>query len=479
MLRKGAEMRISIRRSGLAALAGLMACAGGPVQAADAADAAGNGAAADGGGLGFLEGLGNSNGLLGDMGGLRPWLGEKGITFTLSETSEVLGNVSGGNRRGFEYDGLTTATLQMDTARAFGWEGGTVNISGLQIHGRNLSADNLASLQTASGIEADRGTRLWEAWYQQAIFGGKADVKLGQQSLDQEFMVSQNALLFVNTMFVWPMLPSADLPGGGPAYPLSDLGARLRLHAGQSVTLLAGVFNGSPSPRNGGDPQLGDRTGTDFTLKGAPLAMTELQYATPPAAAGLPGTYKLGAWYDGRRFADQSVDSGGGSLAAPGSTGVAAGHHGNYAFYGVADQMIWRDAAVADHNANTFLRLMGTPQQDRVPIVFSLNAGLTLHAPFQGRTADTAGLGLGYTRVSHRLSELDEETGAYNGGFYPVRHSETFLEATYQYALASWWQLQPDVQYVFHPGGNVPQATDSGERVGDELVLGLRTNIQF
>ena len=37
-------------------------------------------------------------------------------------------------------------------------------------------------------------------------------------------MVSQNALYFVNTMFGWPMLPSADMPGGGPAYPLSALG---------------------------------------------------------------------------------------------------------------------------------------------------------------------------------------------------------------------------------------------------------------
>ncbi len=463
-------MKHLLRRSGLAALAGVMAVSGG---------AAWGGEAADGSGPGFLDGLGNGSVLLGYMGGLRPWLGDKGITFTLGETSEVLGNVSGGNRRGFEYDGLTTATLQMDTQRAFGWEGGTFNLSGLQIHGRNLSADNLASLQTASGIEADRATRLWEAWYQQAMFGGKADVKLGQQSLDQEFLVSQNALLFVNTMFGWPMLPSADMPGGGPAYPLSDLGARLRLHATESLTVLAGVFNGSPSPRDGGDPQLGDRAGTDFTLKGAPLAITELQYAPPSSATGLPGAYKLGMWYDGRRFADQSVDSAGQSLAAPDTTGVAAGHHGNYALYGVADQMLWRDAATPDHNANAFLRLMGTPQQDRVPISFSLNAGLTLHAPFQGRAADAAGLGLGYTRVSHRLSTLDEQAGAYTGSFVPVRHSETFLEATYQYALTPWWQLQPDAQYVFHPGGNVAETTDSGKRVGDELVLGLRTNIQF
>src|SRR6202041_2952921 len=100
---------------------------------------------------------------------------------------------------------------------------------GLQLHGRNLSADNLYSLQTASGIEGDRATRLWELWYQQKFLDqDRLDVKIGQQSLDQEFMTSQNANLFVNTMFGWPMLPSADLPGGGPAYPLSGLGVRVR-----------------------------------------------------------------------------------------------------------------------------------------------------------------------------------------------------------------------------------------------------------
>ena len=39
------------------------------------------------------------------------------------------------------------------------------------------------------------------------------------------------ALLFVNTMFGWPMVPSADMPGGGPAYPLSASGVRLPLSA--------------------------------------------------------------------------------------------------------------------------------------------------------------------------------------------------------------------------------------------------------
>ena len=180
-------------------------------------------------GSNFLSGLARTNFLLGNMGGLRPLLSQYGMSFALQETSEVLGNVTGGLHTGFAYDGLTQMALQLDTRRAFGWYGGTFNVSALQIHGRNLSADNLDSLQTSSGIESDRATRLWELWYDQKFLDeDRLDVKIGQQSLDQEFMVSQNALLFVNTMFGWPMLPSADMPGGGPAYPMSSLGVRAR-----------------------------------------------------------------------------------------------------------------------------------------------------------------------------------------------------------------------------------------------------------
>ena len=73
----------------------------------------------------------------------------------------MLGNVTGGARTGFVYDGLTQAVLQLDTQRAFGWYGGTFNVSGLQIHGGNLSATDLLTLETASGIEARPATRLW------------------------------------------------------------------------------------------------------------------------------------------------------------------------------------------------------------------------------------------------------------------------------------------------------------------------------
>jgi porin len=435
---------------------------------------------------GFFTGITRRDTLLGDMWGLRPWLSKYGLSLSILETSEVLGNVSGGVNQGFDYDGLTQMILQLDTQKAFNWYGGTFNVSALQIHGRNLSRDNLYTLQTASGIEADRATRLWELWYDQAFDReGRFDLRVGQQSLDQEFMVSKNALLFVNTMFGWPMVPSADMPGGGPAYPLSAPGVRVMVRPINSLTFLAGAFNGSPLSNSGENS-----SGTTFPLDGGTLIIAELQYSYPSVGTmvyadqsqSLSGTYKIGFWYDTEDFADQEYDNTGLSLANPASTGIPRTHHGDYSFYAVMDQMIWRstEANDADRALNFFARAMGTPQEDRNLIDFSLNAGFTLSEPLPHRDDDTFGIGMGFTKVSDRAADLDKDYNFYNGVGYPVRSSEAFVEVTYQYQLTPWCQLQPDFQYVFNPGGGIPNPNSpSGERVKDEAVIGLRMNIAF
>ncbi len=70
---------------------------------------------------------------------------------------------------------------------------------------------------------------------------------------------------------------------------------------------------------------------------------------------------------------------------------------------------------------------------------------------------------------------LASQSPTYGG----IRSSETYLEASYVYQLRPWWQVQPDFQYVFRPGGGVENPNRPGTRVGDELVLGLRTNLLF
>jgi len=445
---------------------------------------------------GFLSDLKRSNFLLGDMFGLRTYLSQYGISLAIQETSEYLGNVSGGIKTGAEYDGLTQAILQLDTQRAFGHYGGLLNISALQIHGDSLSADNLGSLQTSSGIEADRATRLWELWYDQKFLEeDRLDMRVGLESADQEFIVSANASYFVNTMFGWPAVPSYDLPGGGPAYPLSAPAVRLRWRPVNSINLLMAVFNGSPVNDNTGDSQQQNPSGITFPVHGGALFLTELQFSYPSVGAmTYPGEvaplgrlYKLGMWYDTESFTDVRFGTDGLSLASPTSNGIPARHHGNLSVYAVADQMLWRAAADPNHNLNAFVRVMGAPQADRNLLSFGMNAGLVEHEPFRYRPDDTLGLGMGYVHVSNQIAAYDSDVAAYAaaaagpGGmgapYNPIQSSETYFELTYLRQLRPWWQLQPDIQYVINPGGGVADPNAPGRRVRDELVIGIRTNI--
>ena len=235
---------------------------------------------------GVLSGDWQNQNLLGDMGGLRPALAKYGVTLTILENVEALGNLSGGVKQSLEPKGLTTVTLQMDTEKAFGFKGGTLNVSGLQVYGGQLNEDNLLVLQTVSDIDAPEGVRLWELWYQQK-FGDKFDVKIGEQSLDEEFIIAPTGnALFINGVSGWPGLPTVDLPGGGPVYPLAALGVRGRAQLTDRVTVLAGVFNGSPIPFDSPNTPRSNPHGVSFPVDTGTLAIAELQYAYGSSAQG-------------------------------------------------------------------------------------------------------------------------------------------------------------------------------------------------
>ena len=443
----------------------------------------------------YLNALLTQSNLFGDTGGARSWLGARGVTYGINETSEVLGNPVGGIRQGADYDGLTTISAGLDTDKAFGWTGGTFNVSAFWIHGRDLATDDLDNINTPSGIEAERAFRLWELWYDQATADGNADVKIGQQSIDQEFLTSTYTSLFINTMAGWPVVPSDDMYAGGPAYPLSSLGVRLRASVGP-LTGLIGVYDDNPSggPFDDDDQLRGaERSGTAFNLNTGALVIGELQWAmnqpstgqnvspnTKPA--GLPGTYRIGAWYDGGTFPDQRYDANGESLADPAGTGDPRLLRHDYAAYFSADQMIWHDKAEL-RSAGMFLRMEVAPP-DRNLISFGLNTGISLKAPFLSRPQDTIGIGYGLARVSGDASALDRDTASFTGDpASPVRSSESFIEVTYQAQIAPWWQVQPDAQYVFTPGGGIPNPDNAGgastPRLSNEAIFGVRTNITF
>jgi porin len=411
-------------------------------------------------------------GLLGSIGGLRTVLGNHGIAFGLNDSENLLGNLSGGVKTGATMQGVTTMTVDVDTGKAFGLPGGTFHTSALQIHGSPLSAAYLDNLQAANGNEAENATRLWELWYDQQFLNNRFDIKIGQQSIDNEFMVSTYSGLFVNTMAGWPLVPSDDLYGGGPAYPLSSPGVRLRGEPNGSITIFAGVFDDNPG---GGtfadDAQALDPSGTNFNLNTGALWIAEIQYATK--LNGLAGTYKFGGWYDsGTGFLDQRYDTDGVPLADSSSNGNPMTHTGNYSLYGVADQTVWQGKSDNSRSLNVFGRIMGAPS-NRNLISFFFNGGVTLTAPLPGRDNDSAGIDFGLGKVSRGAADVDQDAGL------APRTTEELIELTYQAQATPWLILQPDMQFIVNPGGGTPDPNDPTHDLRDEFVAGVRGIVTF
>ncbi|MBO0710353.1 MAG: carbohydrate porin [Acetobacteraceae bacterium] len=424
------------------------------------------------------EGIWTRSNLLGDLDGLRPKLAQHGLTFGLEDVNEVYANPTGGVHRGATYGGLTLMELGIDTEKGFGLPGGTFNISALQIRGRNISEDNLHNLQTISESAAEPATRLWELWYQQSFLDDRLDIKVGQQSVELEFMLSSSANTFINSAMGWPALTALNLYAGGPAYPLSSLGVRFRARPTDAITVLAGVFDDNPP---GGpfddDSQVrgAEQSGTKFNLNTGALFIGEIQYvATLPG--DLPGTYKFGGWYDSGAFPDPRFDNAGFSLADPNGTGTPRMHRGNYGFYGMVDQTVFSPKATP--TLTLFARLTGGPG-DRNLVDFSADGGVTVKGPLPGREGDTFGAGFGIVHISPSARGFDKDVAFFTSGLFPVRTAESFIEVTYQFAAAPWLTLQPDFQYVFNTGGGIPNPSNPSQRVGNAAVFGFRTDIVF
>ncbi len=420
--------------------------------------------------------------LLGDLGGSRTRLSDAGISIGLNYIGEVQDNLSGGINRGPLAEGRIELTVDADLEKIAGWTGGAFHAGGYNLHGRGVTGSELGNLLGVSNIEATHTTRLFTLWLQQELFDAALSVRLGQLAADDEFLLSPTAANFMNGTFGWAAVVSANLLSGGPAFPLAAPGVRVQVSPSDNIAVLAAVFSGDPAGLGGAPAQLRNRHGATFSLDGGAFYLSEVQYALNPGAAavGLPGVLKLGAWYHSGDFADQRFDTGGLSLADPASSGTARNRRHDYGIYGVADQMVWREAGDGDQGINLFLRAGGSPA-DRNLIEFYVDGGAGYKGLLPGRDDDVLGLAVAYARSSGDASNLDEDARRFNAIASPVRDYEAVVELTYVAQLKPYWTLQPDFQYVIHPGSNIANPKDrSGTRsIDDAFVIGLRTTLKF
>ena len=413
-------------------------------------------------------------GLLGDWGGARPALAERGFSFDLNYAGELFG-ISGGQSAGrtsSTYEGRLTLGVALDLEQAFGWQGATIEAKAFQIHAahdRNAAA-RVGSIADPSNIDGTSTTRFFTFALEQKL--GFGSLRLGKLAADDDFLLSPTAGGLLNGTFGWATIMSANMPSGGPAYPMASPGARLQIEVADNVALLAATYAGNPAGKNctRDDVQLCDRHGTKFSLSQGALVIGEVQVSSK---SDLAGTYKIGTWrHVGGEHADQRYGLQGG-LRVPLALEPAEplNHKHNWGVYGVADQTVWQSD---EASIGLFLRA-GFAPSNRNLVSRYVDGGVGFKGLIAGRADDTLTIGVAHARISRAAANADRDAGR------PRRSGETVFEISYAAEIVPGWTVQPDFQYIARPaGGALRDDTDPASgRLPSAKLFGVRMTLSF
>lgn len=403
------------------------------------------------------------------------WLGtdDSAVKLQLGFQEEVLSNVSGGIRRGTIYEGLVQPGVQIDLEKLFGWKGALFEANGFYAFGQGLTNRYTHDLNVLSNIDAYDSPRLNEVWLQQELFDGHFSVRLGLLTADTEFMVVESGSVFLNSCFGAPPILGTNVPDS-PTFPLSAPGIRLAWDSKKAWLVRVAVYSGDV-----GEQDVDNKHGLRFAFNstGGALAMGEIvhKHAFTGPSGELPGTIKVGGYYDNGDFQD---------LRRP--DGVIS--HGLGCVYGSWDQALYRvpepgksdkgggketvspkesedgkEAAENDRGLNAFFRFGFSAPERRAIVGYYTEAGLTYKGLFRGREDDILGLAFSDSQISAQAHFIGDEA--------LTAHHEAIIEATYQAVLNKHLSIQPDVQIIFNPGATAHADT--------AVVLGVRWAITF
>lgn len=401
--------------------------------------------------------------LLGDWGGLRTRLHERGVDLQLTYFSEPAYNVAGGDDPLLRYADQITADATFDLDKLFSWPQAIFKITFTQRNGDSLSTD--ANLHVLNEVQEVYGRgdilRLTELSYEQVLFGGLLDVKLGRLGVGGSFY--NWSCQFMNLSFC------GELPGNIVStwynWPVSQWGTRLRLRLNEDMKIEAGVYQVNPH-------NLEDSYGTTLSFSGGIGWMIPVEFDWSPSftEARRSGTYRFGVWYDTSKLPDVYLAANGQpQVLYPGVPPLI--RNGESGGYLNAQQQVTgsspnsRNLSVffnwveADHNTATITQL--------------LSIGVFYAGPLASRPQDVLGFALGRTKVNPRVADgqrLMNNVGTM-GTPVPVQNAEYPIELFYNINFRPWLSVSPLIQYISHPGGT--------SAYSDVVVVGANIGITF
>ncbi len=390
--------------------------------------------------------------LTGGWGGVRADLETAGIALDATVVGEWTAVVDGGVDEDDSYRRLITVDLELDLSTLAGIEGATFFAQYLSINPERGGSRDAGDLQVASNLESDTHLdTIYEAWWEQRLLDDRLRLKVGKLDANSEFAFVDAADEFAHSSAgVSPTIV------GKPTYPDAafsvNVFGRVLETDRVSLTLGYGLYDGAagadavPTGSRGPSTFLDDDRSDDWFH----VAQADLAWHRLGAEGGRwwrEGRLGLGVWHHTGAF--ERFDGG----TEDGTTG----------FYVVAEQRVVAAEASAPDRANDDRGLFAFAQygwaDDAVSAVGQhFGAGLVLRGTFADRPHDSAG-----AYVSH--ADLSDEPAA---GF---ADDETAIDAFYRWRLTPAIHLQPEIQWILDPSGDLA--------IADALVLGLRVEVAF
>jgi porin len=377
--------------------------------------------------------------LLGDWGGARSSLAERGVTFDLRHTSFVQGLASGTGDSGFKYGGKVDAFVNLDSAKMGLWEGGGFRSHFEYRHGA-------APANLGGAIFAVNTALYWPAGTPDELVATSLHFtqKLGERGSIAIGKFNPVDLLAADAFYGgWGIDRFMNLVLAAPPsglIPVVFMGAVASIRS-DPVAWTVMVFD--PKDRTN-DYLPGDlfRTGVNVSVSGA--------YTT--TLAGRRTTYAVTGIYSTAEGLDySSLSPGFATTGIQGSYNVSFEFKHNLQESGGgqpgASWGVFLKAATADGNPN-YVRS-------------SLIVGVGGRALFLGRPQDSFGLGA----YRYNLSDVLQNALAPATEF----RDEAAVEAFYNYAVTPWLYVGANVQYIKPASGSFRNA----------LVPALRVQIRF
>ena len=403
----------------------------------------------------------NEDTLTGDWGGHRAELYKKGIDIGLTHKSDILSNVSGGIKRGTEWEGHSEARVTLDLEKLLGWDATTIYLHYHSDLGSKFNSYYVGGFVGVDNIEVAKNTaQFFHAWIQKNFLNDSLSLLAGIYPIDSEFYVTETSGVFLAPPYGMANELAQTGKNGPPIFPLGTPAVRVKLSTqDKNFYVLGAVTNGMPGNPNNHD---GTQIRLDGSLKIVEFGWTPKSESPKVATASTDVSQfpiqqqeeaevfhktAIGLWRYSSRFDD---------LSDRDALGNPVRRHSQGGYF-LTEHSLYTENDHPSQGLSGFFRL-GFATEDIHQADWTSSVGLRYHGLLPGRDDDIAGIAVTVNHASDKNRTLKA-----------LESRETDIEITYRAQIKPWLAIQPSIQEIINPGWD--------SKIDDSWVIGTRLEV--